>query len=171
VADHRDHHATIFVAPEAAAPVEAVRRQWDPGMAAQIGAHVTLAYPEEAPSVELLVERVRAASTRIPPFRLRLGGIACFERPEGGVYVAVEDIDGGYRRMREEVLRPPFHPRAGPPHVTLVHPRTSRRGRDFWDSGAYPGHAGEFTAQEVAITAFDGTRWVVLETFALGRTD
>ncbi|HUG38527.1 MAG TPA: hypothetical protein VML54_16330, partial [Candidatus Limnocylindrales bacterium] len=39
----RDHHATIFVAPEAASAIEAARRAWDPGMAAQIAAHVTLA--------------------------------------------------------------------------------------------------------------------------------
>jgi 2'-5' RNA ligase len=104
-------------------------------MAAQIAAHVTVAYPQEAPISDLLVERVRAASAGSPPFRLRLGRVATFGSPEDGVYVTVEDIDGGYRTMREEVLRPPFHGVAFPPHVTLVHPRTSGRGRDFRNSG------------------------------------
>ena len=78
---YRDHHATIFVAPAIAGPIEAVRREWDPTMAAQIAAHVTVAYPQEAPISDLLVERVRIASTGIPPFRLRLGSVATFESP------------------------------------------------------------------------------------------
>lgn len=165
--EYRDHHATIFVAPAIAGPIEAARREWDPAMAAQIAAHVTVAYPQEAPISDLLVQRVRAASAGLPPFRLRLGHVATFERPEDGVYVTVEDIDGGYRKLREEVLRPPFHGVAFPPHVTLVHPRTSGRGRDFRDSGWSGRGDEEFMTQEVAITAFDGAKWVVLRTFQL----
>ena len=87
--EYRDHHATIFVAAGIAGPIEAARREWDPAMAAQIAAHVTVAYPQEAPISDLLVERVRAASTGIPPFRLRLGQVAAFESPEDGVYISV----------------------------------------------------------------------------------
>jgi len=165
--DYRDHHATIFVASEAARLIEAARREWDPVMAAQVAAHITLAYPQEAPIVDLLMERVRAASATCPPFRLRLGGVAYFERPEGGIYIDVEDIDGGYRKMRADVLRPPFQPVAFPPHVTVVHPRTSRRCRDFWDNGRYPREDQQFTVVEATITAFDGIKWVVLRRFAL----
>lgn len=167
--EDRDHHATIFVPPDVARQVEAARREWDPVMAAHIAAHVTVAYPEEAPNLDLLVERLRAATATIAPFRLRLGGFACFTRPEDGVYIAVDDVDGGYRRLREEMLRPPFHPLAFPPHVTIVHPRTSRRGRDFWDRGRCRTPGVEFTPTELAITAFDGARWVVRMTFPLER--
>jgi hypothetical protein len=83
------------------------------------------------------------------------------------VYVTVEDIDGGYRTMREEVLRPPFHGVAFRPHVTLIHPRTSGRGQDFRDSGWSRRGDEEFMAREVAITAFDGTQRVLLKTFRL----
>ena len=76
--EYRDHHATIFVAPAIVGPIEAVRREWDPAMAAQIAAHVTVAYPQEAPISDPLVERLRAASAGIPPFRLRLGHVATF---------------------------------------------------------------------------------------------
>jgi len=164
---YRDHHATIFVAAAIAGPIEAARREWDPAMAAQIAAHVTVVYPQEAPISDVLVEGVRAASGSVPPFRLRLGQVATFERPEDGVYISVEDIDGGYRTMREAVLRPPFRPIAFPPHVTLVHPGTSLRGRDFWNSGAHQRLDQEFLVQDVAITAFDGARWVLLRTFGL----
>jgi 2'-5' RNA ligase superfamily len=168
MADYRDHHATIFVPPEVAGPIEALRREWDPSMAARIAAHVTVAYPQEAPRSDLLIERVREASGKIPSFRLGLGGIGCFERPEDGVYVDVEDVDGGYARLREEVLRPPFQGGSIPPHVTLIHPRTSHRGREFWDSrGGYQRQEQRFMVEEVTITAFDGVAWVVLETFSL----
>jgi hypothetical protein len=79
-------------------------------MAAQIGAHITLAYPQEAPISDLLVARVRAASRHTPPFRLRLGALTYFERPEDGIYIHVEDVDGDYRRLRERVLCPPSSP-------------------------------------------------------------
>jgi 2'-5' RNA ligase len=167
--EHRDHHLTIFVPSPAAEPIEAVRRRWDPVMAAQIAAHVTVVYPREAPRVELLAERVRAASRLIRPFRLRLGAVACFERPEDGVYVAVEDVEGGYRRLREQVLRPPFRPVEFPPHVTLVHPRTSAQGRHCWNDRDGQRHDQEFTVHETAVTGFDGRRWVVLMTFTLGQ--
>ena len=62
--EYRNHHATIFVAPRAAEPIEAVRRAWDPIMATQIAAHVTLAYSQEAPIIDLLVARVRACCAR-----------------------------------------------------------------------------------------------------------
>ena len=165
---HRDHHATIFVPREVAFDVEAVRRRWDPAMADRIAAHVTLIYPAEGPAVDLLVERLQAVAAAHAPFALRLGGLGCFESPERGVYLAVHDVDGGYERLRAAVLRPPFRPLAFPPHVTLVHPGTSRRGLELWER-ARPAWSGrEFTVAEVAITGFDGAQWIALERFALG---
>lgn len=164
--EHRDHHATIFVAPERAGAIEAVRREWDPVMAAQIAAHVTLAYPREAPLIDLLVERLRVACARMSPFRLRLDESVRTERPDGAVYLTVGDIDGGYQRMREAILRPPFHDDTVSPHVSLVHPRPSRRGREFWETGWR--HGGlEFNADEVTLTGFDGAVWVTLLRFGL----
>ncbi len=96
------HHATIFLPPDVAGPIEEARRRWDPVMAAQIAAHVTLAYPREAPSRDL------------------------------------------------------------PPHVTIVHPRTSTRGRECWESGTFELRECEFTVEDVTVTAFDGARWIAL---------
>jgi ribosomal protein S18 acetylase RimI-like enzyme len=165
---YRSHHATIFLPPEAATPIEAARRQWDPLMAAQIAAHVTLIYPQEAPVVDLLVDRLGEASVNVPPFRLRLGQLACHKSPELGVYIRAEDVDGGYRAMRARVLRPPFQRASVTPHVTLVHPRTSGRGREFWDTGRYQPRPDEFTVRDVTVTAFDGARWVVCTRFVQG---
>lgn len=166
--DYRDHHATIFVPPDLAEPLEVTRRQWDPDMAAVIPAHVTVVYPNEAPVRDVLVDRVRAAAARVAPFRLRLGPRACFGRPEDGIYVDVEDIDGGFGDLREAMLGAERRHVPYTPHVTILHPRTSRRGRELWDSGWSAPPSREFTVREVAITAFDGTRWPAVMTFALG---
>ena len=82
--------------------------------------------------------------------------------------VEVDDVDGGYRELREVVLRPPFQLAAGAPHVTIVHPRTSRRGRELWDDRPGGWAAQELTVDEVALTAHDGVRWISVARFPLG---
>lgn len=165
--DYQNYHATIFVPSGVAPPLEAVRREWDPIMASQIAAHVTLVYPREARDADLLIERLHIACARVPRFRLRLGRLAYFDRPEGGIYIKVEDVGGGFGALRERVLQPPFEPIGFPPHVTLIHPRTSSRGREFWEQASFLPPAIEFTPDEIAITAFDGTRWITVEKVAL----
>jgi 2'-5' RNA ligase len=165
--DYQNHHATIFIPIDLASSIEAVRREWDPIMANQIAAHVTLVYPREARDVDLLVERLQTACAHIPPFRLRVGRLAYFGRPEDGVYIEVVDVDGGFDALREQVLRPPFERIAFPPHVTLIHPRTSSRGRTFWERASFHPPEIAFTPDEIAITAFDGTRWMTVEKVAL----
>ncbi|MBI1847178.1 MAG: hypothetical protein HY294_16855 [Candidatus Rokubacteria bacterium] len=117
MARHQDHHAPIFVGPDIVGPIEAMRRTWDPVMASQIAAHVRVAYPREAPLVELLVDRVRLPSATVSAFRLRLGGVAHWGRPQDGVHIAVDDLDGGYRDLRDRILGPPFTPLEVAPHV------------------------------------------------------
>jgi 2'-5' RNA ligase len=166
---YRDYHATLFLPPDVSGAIEAARRKWDPVMAAQICAHVTLIYPQEMPAVGQLVERVRAGARATQPFSLRLGMFACFGNPEDGVYIEVEDIGGDYQQFRELCLQSHCRRIAFSPHVTLVHPRSSSRGRDFWDHGRYQPDRQEFSVKEVAITAFDGTTWVATDRFVLGQ--
>ena len=62
-----------------------------------------------------------------------------------------------------------FQPVAFTPHVTLIHPRTSDRGGDFWACAEPPRSGADFAVSAVAITAFDGARCHVTETFRLSR--
>lgn len=97
------HHATIFLPPDVAGAIEAARRRWDPVMAAQIDAHVTLAYPREAPSRELLIERLHEVASRVAPFRLQLGRLGYLQRPEASVYV---EVLGQWVEHEEGLARP-----------------------------------------------------------------
>ena len=162
----RDHHATIFVPPALAGPIEAIRLAWDPVMAQQIAAHVTLVYPGEIPEPDVLAARLSSVAATAAPFSLRLGPVACFGRPEDGIYVAVDD-DGGYRHVRTRLLRISDETPAFPAHVTLIHPRTSPRGRAFWNDTRPLHFEGAFVVTEIALTAFDGSVWRTLETLPL----
>jgi 2'-5' RNA ligase len=97
------------------------------------------------------------------------GPIEAVRRTWDGVYIAVDDLDGGYRALRTDILKPPFAPLDVDvvPHVTLVHPRTSTHGRACWEAARPLRMECEFTVTDVALTAFDGTRWDVLETCPL----
>lgn len=163
------HHATVFVTGDAAAHLEPLRKQWDPEMAAMIDAHVTVAYPEEAPDPAMLRARLAAAAERVPPFPLWLGPVVAHEdKPGRGVYHLVEDPVGVLGWLREFLLAPPFHPLDVVPHATIVHPRTSTSGRKaFKELGGLDPRV-EFRVGELHLTAFDGSRWQVAETFELG---
>ena len=45
------HHAMLFPSGVVMAGIEALRRAWNPDMAAAIGPHITLVYPDEHPGL------------------------------------------------------------------------------------------------------------------------
>ena len=75
-----------------------------------------------------------------------------------------------HHALRSALLRPPFRTSAFPLHVTLIHPRMSSRGPEFWETRPSERYDAEIEAREVAIVAFDGARWVVVERCALTRS-
>ncbi len=120
------HHVAVRPPAAVAAPLERLRARWDPVMAARAPAHVTVVYPEELPDPAAQVAAV-AAVVRAP-FRLRLGAV---RRDGGWLYVEVDDLDGGWRDVRDRLV-PRGRLDAGPPHLTLVHPRTSSAADPAW---------------------------------------
>jgi 2'-5' RNA ligase superfamily len=161
------HHVTAFVDPAVSGPVEELRRRWDPQMAGQIAAHVTVVYPEEIPDPASLRERAAAAATTAP-FDLVTGPAFYDGSPCGGVFLHVHDLDGGLRAFRTAAV-PAGSMISFPPHITIVHPRTSGLGEQAWAELAACSLSIRFTVTCVAITAFDGDRWPALRVLHLGR--
>lgn len=160
-------HTTAFLEPAVAARMDVLRAAWDPALAGQIPAHVTATYPVEVNSVDVLVERLQAAVDEIKPFRLRLEGVAHFGRPEAGIFIAVDDVDDGWRRLRESMLGSDAERLDVEPHVTIVHPRTTNRGAAAWEQLAGKRIDAETKIEQISVTAFDGRRWPAVATLPL----
>jgi hypothetical protein len=64
------HHATAFLNPHSSRRVEEPRLTWDPAMAQQIAAHITLIYPEEIADPAELIARATRAAASTPPFSI-----------------------------------------------------------------------------------------------------
>lgn len=151
------HHATLFVDPAVSQPIEDLRRAWDPEMARQIAAHVTLVYPWEAPDPKLILEWLHEAADGQAPFRLRLGQLERFDSAEGvGCGFTVMDVDGGHSALRARISSAAFDRGDVDPHVTVVHPRTSSRGDAAWTELKTQVLQLEFVVRDVAVTASDG---------------
>jgi len=160
-------HVMAFLPAGTAGPVEALRRTGDPGMAAMVGAHVTVAYPEEAPDPTALAERVRALAATTSPFPLALGAPAAFTEERAGAGLNVDDPAGGLAALRRQLLRPPFRDLGYPAHVTLAHPRTTPDGCAAFAAAQAAALTGPWTVREIALTATLLDRVDVLERFAL----
>lgn len=163
------HHVTAFVDPAVSEPVEELRRRWDPQMARQIAAHVTVVYPGEIPGPARLEEQAAAAAAATAPFDLETGPAFYDRSPSGGVFLQVDDLDGGLRAFRAAVV-PPGSTISFPPHITIVHPRTSGLGEQAWAELAACSLSIRFRVTCVAITAFDGDRWPALRVLHLAAT-
>jgi 2'-5' RNA ligase len=139
-------------------------------MAAAIPAHVTLVYPDEHSGVAALRDRVKAVAEREAEFRVSLGDFRSFPPPdEGCVYIEVLDDGGHLRALRQSAVAPPFHPIEVPPHLTVVHPRTSDRAEEFWRARLVQNVRSQFLIDAITITSFENGGYVAEARFPLLR--
>jgi mutator protein MutT len=121
-------HVLFLLTGEVAVRLQALRSEWDPVMAARIPPHVSLVYPEETVDEPLLLDRVTRAAAETAPFVISLADLESSDT--GGVWFPVSDPSDGWATLRSTILAPPFRPLPVEPHATVVHPRTSDRGKE-----------------------------------------
>lgn len=165
-------HVTLFLPAPVARVVDGLRRVWDPAMAAQIAPHVTVAYPNEVESVESALAFVDVAAKEVGSFEVELGELVHDGDPGAGVFIEVADLDGQWERLRTLVASHAPRTNAVPPHVTVVHPRTSALGELAWaEHGSRKRKPARLEFRSIAVTAFDGRRWrTVAERVLCGRS-
>lgn len=163
-------HVTLFVPDPVATRVDRLRKRWDPAMADEIAPHVTVAYPDELGTIEAALAFLDSAARQVASFELRLGDVVHDGDPSDGVFIEVDDVEGAWARLRRLAVASSGEAAHDvPPHVTIVHPRTSALGALAWtELGGLrmPSTSLDFTS--IAVTAFDGRRWRTVGERSLG---
>ena len=129
-------------------------------MAARIAPHVTLVH--EVTDADLARSRLAAAARA--PFDVALTRIARWRSGVGGVYVGVDDVDGGIAALRERLAdleRPPWRRAPFRPHVTLVHPKyvSQAEADEAWAALAGDDLRATLVLDTVSLVALGSERW------------
>ena len=154
---------SMYVPPDAATELEAVRRAVDPVQSRLIPAHVTLCREDELGRLE----SVRAGLRRPPfkPLTLRFGRPVAFS----GHGLLLECVGGGdqFRALREYLLAP-GRIRDQKPHITLAHPRNPKAGGNSSGNTSALPEVIEVTFPSVCLIEQEGDEpWRLLETYEL----
>jgi mutator protein MutT len=160
-------HLQFILAGSGVEQLEALRRRWDPVMAARAPAHVTLVYPEEFDDERVLLARTLDAANVTPAFSVTLRRIGSEREGDGGVWFLVEDSSGLWSSLRAKIVSPSRRMLEAEPHVTIVHPRTSTQGRNALASLSMTHIADAFTLNDIVYTETSETGMRVLERFPL----
>lgn len=158
-------HVLLALRGEGAEELQTLRVEWDPEMAARVPAHVTLVYPEETVNEPLLLNRVAQVADATAPFAIWLGDLESSDR--GGVWFRVVDPSDSWERLRSRILAPPFHRLPVKPHATVVHPRTSDRGREAMNALVGTRFDSSFDFCEILFTNISREGTTILHRFPL----
>lgn len=162
-------HVAVLLEGSVADSLDELRREWDPVMSAP--AHVTVVYPEEVTDEPLLLQRLAAVVVDLRPFRLTFGGMVSVDGGDGGVFFEAVEATETLTELRRGVVFAPFTPIHFPFHATVVHPRTSHRGREAREHLGDVCIEGHVDVRSVAFTETTPTAFRVLESFALGSAE
>jgi len=164
----------VVLFPPALREVEAVRRRWDPVMAARIAAHVTIVH--DVTDHDRADAALRAAAASTAPIELTLTRAAHWGATARGVYLAVEPHDRGIDSLHRALVdvEDPRWLRIGyRPHLTVVHPRyvaEDEAARSWAElSGWTPRR--RVRVERVAVVEMDADGWkTVAQVVLAGRT-
>jgi 2'-5' RNA ligase len=170
VALARRRAVVLFLPEDVEREIDAIRRRWDPVMAARIDAHLTVVHDVvDVGRAHVLAEE---AAARISAFQVTLTGAACWGPAKWGIYLGVEDHDGGVLALHDALaavedprwLRTPYRP-----HVTLVHGRTVTEDAAEAAWVELCGHVASLTARLDAVHVVESRPggWATIDAFPL----
>lgn len=153
----------MYVPPEAAGEIEAVRRVVDPIQSSLIPAHVTLCREDELGDLASVLARLRGAP--FGPLTLRFGGPVV----SSGHGLLLECVGGEERfRALREYLLASSRVRDQRPHITLAHPRNPKASGNSLGNAATLPEVVEVTFPSVCfIEQEGGGPWRLLEEYEL----
>lgn len=154
---------SMYVPPDGARDIEAVRRLVDPVQSSLIPAHVTLCREDELGDIASV--RARLRSVPFEPLALRFGKLVAFSGH--GLLLECVRGEGRFRALREYLLGS-SRVREQKPHITLAHPRNPKSsGNSLSNTSTLP-EVIEVTFPSVYLVEQEGGRpWRLLEKYEL----
>lgn len=117
------HQLTLFVQPQDATVIEAIRRQYNPAQQQLIASHVTLCREDELEPLDVIIAHLQ--QLRFDPITIQFGVVKRFDNGKGVMLPAIGENKAFYQ-LRQAVLAPiNTSPRWYEPHLTLMHPRNA----------------------------------------------
>ncbi len=151
--------------------VDAIRRRWDPVMAARIGPHITLVHDVVGDGA--IDARVAEVADGTAPFVVGLAAATLWGPARYGIFLGLDDPAGtvaGLHGALADLEAPGWARVEYRPHVTLVHGRTvtADDADAAWDAlgGLHAGWPAEITA--IDVVELVEPRWRPLASFPLG---
>lgn len=148
--------------------IDPLRLRWNPQQAQGNPAHITIVYHDEAPNLNLLLNRLGEFTSTCKPFPLELGAAQQFPAPDRGAYLSVTDPTQVIHALRQHVLTAPFSQRSGfGLHTTMLHPKYGEHLQSAWPVICCLPSLGQFIVDEVQVV---DSRNETIEVFSLANT-
>jgi len=159
----------LFPPGATVADLEALRRRWDPVMAARIDAHVTLVH--DVTDHSRTNDLVATAAAATEAFSVRLTDVARWG-PARGIYIGIDDSSASVTALHEVVapLESPGWLRHGfRPHVTIVHGRyvLPETAEEAWVAMRTWRAARDVAFDRVSVIEMDVDGWTTVAEVAL----
>ncbi len=152
---------SLYVPPDTAKEIEAVRKIVDPIQYQLIPAHITLCREDELEDLGKIKARLSRIS--LPPLTLRFGQPEIFSG-HGWLMYCIEGEEN-FRALREYVLDKK-NIRNQSPHLTLAHPRNPKAaGNSLHNISAAPGNLTITFSTIHLIEQVGGDPWQLIEKY------
>lgn len=160
------HQLTLFVQPQDATVIEAIRSQYNPVQQQLIASHVTLCREDELVPLDEIVSHLQQLS--FAPITIQFGKVVRFNNGKGVMLPAIGD-NNAFHQLRQAVLAPiNTSPRQHEPHLTLMHPRNATCTDAIFESIQLAKLPQQLTFTSVSlIRQIEGDKWQVLQQFHL----
>lgn len=117
------HQLTLFVQPQDATAIEAIRSTYNPVQQQLIASHVTLCREDELAPLDVIVAHLQ--QLHFAPITIQFGAVKRFDDGKGVMLPALGE-NTAFHQLRAAVLQPIIAtPRLHEPHLTLMHPRNA----------------------------------------------
>lgn len=157
---------TLFVNPQDALIIEAVRKRFNPQQQELIDCHVTLCREDEIDNIEAILANLQKLDTS--EISIDFGRVTRFDNGKGVMLPALGENDG-FHELRSKILAGINESIRRPePHITLMHPRNATCTDELFEEIKKFSFPTRIVFTRISlIEQVDGGKWSVLQEFPI----